>query len=100
MGTAAPEPDELILEGIVATQDSAGRTNIAPMGPRVDRGITRLTLRPFCTADTYRNLKATGCGVFHITDDVELLAHAAVGALPPPALVAVNNFPCPRLADC
>jgi len=100
MGTAAPESDELILEGIVVSQDGAGRTNIAPMGPRVDRGITRLTLRPFHKADTYHNLKATGCGVFHVTDDVELLAHAAVGELRRPALVAMHDFPCPRLADC
>jgi hypothetical protein len=100
MGTAAPGSDELILEGIVVSQDGAGRTNIAPMGPRVDRAITRLVLRPFKTADTYLNLKATGCGVFHVTDDVELLAYAAVGELRPPALVAVNDFPCPRLADC
>jgi hypothetical protein len=100
MATAASEPDELILEGIVVTQDCAGHTNIAPMGPRVDRTITRLVLRPFKTAHTYCNLKATGCGVFHITDDVELLAHAAVGELRAPALVTVSDFACPRLADC
>jgi hypothetical protein len=95
-----PEADELILEGIVVTQDAAGVTNIAPMGPRVDRGLTRLVLRPFQTAQTYRNLKAGGCGVFHVTDDVGLLAHAAVGPLdPPPALIPIEDFPCPRLAD-
>jgi uncharacterized protein len=95
------DSDELILEGIVVTQDAAGRTNIAPMGPRVDRAISRLVLRPFQTSQTYRNLKATGCGVFHVTDDVELLARAAIGQLdPPPPLVALKGFPCPRLADC
>ena len=92
--------DELILEGIVVTQDSAGRTNVAPMGPRVDRAISRLVLRPFQTAQTYHNLKATGCGVFHVTDDVELLARAAVGKWESPALVPLPEFPCPRLADC
>lgn len=92
--------DELILEGIVITQDSAGAVNIAPMGPRVDRSLSRFVLRPFRTAQTYRNLKATGCGVFHVTDDVELLARAAIGALDPmPSLAAVTGFPCPRLAD-
>ena len=92
--------DELILEGIVVTQDEAGAANIAPMGPRVDRGLTRLVLRPFQTAQTYRNLKTSRCGVFHVTDDVELLARAAVGQLDPsPALVPVESFPCPRLAD-
>src|SRR3954453_338424 len=92
--------DELILEGIVVTLDTAGATNIAPMGPRVDRDITRLVLRPFQTAQTYKNLKATGTGVFHVTDDVELLARAAAGQLSePPALVTIPNVRCPRLAD-
>ena len=95
-----PEDDQLILEGIVVTQDAGGAVNIAPMGPRVDRGLTRLVLRPFQTAQTYRNLKASGCGVFHVTDDAEMLARAAVGTLdPPPALVRIENFPCPRLAE-
>jgi uncharacterized protein len=92
--------DDLILEGIVVTLDSAGNANVAPMGPRVDRSITRLVLRPFQTAQTYRNLKATGSGVFHVTDDVELLAHAAVGLLEqPPPFVPIDGFLCPRLAD-
>jgi uncharacterized protein len=92
--------DDLILEGIVVTANAAGEPNIAPMGPRVDRAITRLVLRPFKTAITYRNLKATGCGVFHVTDDVLLLARAAIGRLDEePAMVAVPGFACPRLAE-
>jgi hypothetical protein len=95
-----PSADELILEGIVVTLDESGAANIAPMGPRVDRELTRLVLRPFQTAQTYRNLKATGCGVFHITDDVELLARAAVSQLDPlPPLASIDGFSCPRLAD-
>ena len=69
------------------------------MGPRVDRSITRLVLRPFQTAQTYRNLKATGCGVFHITDDIELLSRAAVGQLDAPPLMPIEQFSCPRLID-
>jgi uncharacterized protein len=42
-----------------------------------------LVLRPFRTADTYRNLKAHGEGVFHVTDDVLLLAKTAVGSVTP-----------------
>jgi uncharacterized protein len=92
--------DELVLEGIVVTLDAAGRHNIAPMGPRVDRQITRLLLRPFPTSHTYQNLKATRSGVFHITDDVELMAQAAIGRLdPPPSLTPIETFPCPRLTD-
>jgi len=97
---SAMHSDELVLEGIVVTQDAAGHANIAPMGPRVDRAITRLLLRPFRTAHTYQNLRATRCGVFHITDDVELLARAAIGQLQsPPDLVPIDSFSCPRLAD-
>ena len=93
--------DEPILEGIVVTLDDAGRANIAPMGPRVDRQVSRLVLRPFRTSQTYQNLKRSGCGVFHVIDDVELLAHAAVESLDPqPTLVKIDGFPCPRLADC
>src|SRR5262245_63016235 len=98
--TEYDSPDELILEGIVVTLDKAGRPNIAPMGPRVDRAITRLVLRPFKTAQTFANLKANVQGVFHVTDDVELLARAAIGRLEqPPPLVAIDGFPCPRLQD-
>jgi hypothetical protein len=59
------------------------------MGPRVDPSgdLRRMTLRPFATSQTYRNLKAHGEGVFHITDDVLLIARAAVGEVePPPSL--------------
>src|SRR5689334_16012543 len=78
----------MILEGIVTTVSSSGEVNIAPMGPRVDAGMRRLLLRPIPTAQTYRNLKAHGEGVLHVTDDVLLLARAALGPVePPPPLV-------------
>ena len=35
----------------------------------------------FALSVTYENLKHAGEGVFHVTDDVELLARAAVGRL-------------------
>jgi hypothetical protein len=71
--------DGRILEGIVTTQNVDGSVNVSPMGPTVDDALARLWLRPFNTSTTYRNLKRTGRGVFHVTDDVELLAQAAVG---------------------
>jgi hypothetical protein len=67
------------LEGIVTTRSADGSVNVSPMGPIVDDSLDRLWLRPFQTSTTYRNLKRTGRGVFHVTDDVELLAQAAVG---------------------
>lgn len=79
-------PDAILLEGIVTTLDADGSPHVAPMGPIVDDGFQHLLLRPFRTSHTYANLKRTGVGVFHITDNVELLARAAVGRLdqPPP----------------
>jgi hypothetical protein len=81
----------MILEGIVTTVSPDGSVNVAPMGPRVETGMERLLLRPYVTSGTYRNLKAHGEGVFHVTDDVLLLARAAVGALEPlPAMRQAN----------
>jgi hypothetical protein len=66
------------------------------MGPRVGPGdgaeLRRFVLRPFRTAQTYANLKAHGEGVLHVTDDVLLLARAAIGPLdPPPPLVPADK---------
>jgi hypothetical protein len=71
----------VILEGIVTTLSAAGELNIAPMGPKIgpDAGMRRFELRPYRASTTYRNLKARGEGVFHVTDDVLLLAQAAIG---------------------
>ena len=71
----------VILEGIVTTINDDGTPHVTPMGPLVDRELTQFTLRPFRTATTYKNLKRTGECVFHVTDDVELLARAAVDRL-------------------
>lgn len=93
--------DQRILEGLVTTLSSAGAVNVAPMGPIVDDGMRRLILRPFHTAQTYRNLKQLGVGVLHVTDDVELLARAALGRLePPPPLAPATVVKGFVLADC
>ncbi|MDC0273697.1 MAG: DUF447 family protein [Planctomycetaceae bacterium] len=67
----------LILEGVVSTQNEDGSPNISPMGPIVDRELTKFQFRPFHTSRTYQNLKRNGAGVFHVVDDVLLLAQAA-----------------------
>jgi hypothetical protein len=54
--------------------------------------MKRFALRPFRTSQTYLNLQAHGEGVFHVTDDVLLLARAAVGRLDPPPM-----FPAQRI---
>ncbi len=72
----------MIIEGIVTSQNREGLLNIAPMGPIVDESLTWFRLRPFQTSTTFRNLEATGCGVFHVVDDVLLIAQAALNRLP------------------
>lgn len=72
----------MILEGIVTTLSPEGALNIAPMGPKVEPGLRRFVLRPYQTSTTYRNLKACGEGVLHVTDDVLLLARTAIGLEP------------------
>jgi hypothetical protein len=92
----------LVLEGLVSTLDSDGAPHLAPMGPHVpDATFERFTLRPFPTSQTYRNLVAHGEGVLHVTDDVLLLAKAALGPVEPPPkyepAVRVRGW---VLADC
>jgi uncharacterized protein len=83
----------MILEGIVTTLSPTGALNIAPMGPEVGPTMERFLLRPFRTAQTFQNLKTHGEGVLHVTDDVLLLARAALGPVePPPAC-----FPAARV---
>ena len=72
-----------ILEGVVTTLNDDGAVNISPMGPIVDDAMRHLLLRPYQTSTTYRNLKRDGVGVLHVTDDVELIAHAALGGVEP-----------------
>jgi hypothetical protein len=91
----------MILEGIVTTRDNAGAVHVAPMGPIVDEPVTKLRLRPFKTSQTYQHLKRTSVGVFHVIDDVLLLARSAVGRLTetPPTFPAAK-ISGDVLADC
>jgi uncharacterized protein len=90
----------VILEGIVTTVNADGTANVSPMGPLVDEQITQFVLRPYTTSRTYRNLKRTGQGVLHVTDDVEMLARAAVHQLDPlPKLAKAKKVQGFVLAD-
>jgi hypothetical protein len=90
----------MIIEGIITTLDPDQQVHIAAMGPIVDSEMQHLVLRPFRTAQTYRNLKAHPEGVFHISDDVLLLARAALGpVVPAPALQAAGGVRGFILAD-
>ena len=90
----------VILEGIMTTLGPDGTVNISPMGPEVDAAMEQLVLKPFQTSTTFANLKRTGQGVFHVTDDVELLAQAAVGMPNPlPAMIDAEAVRGKILAD-
>ncbi len=90
----------MILEGIVTTINRDGTTNISPMGPEVDASFATFTLKPYQTSQTYQNLKRHGEGVLHVTDDVELLAQAAVKQIAsPPALQSAQGINGMILAD-
>ena len=90
----------MILEGIVTTISAEGEVNIAPMGPRVDADMDRFLLRPFNTAHTYHNLRSHPEGVLHVTDDVLLLAQAALGKMDAtPALTPARKVRGWVLAD-
>jgi beta-ribofuranosylaminobenzene 5'-phosphate synthase len=73
----------VVVEGLVTTENADGSPHLAPMGPTVDAEMNRFVLRPFATSTTLANLRRTGRGVLHITDDVELIAAAAIGQIEP-----------------
>jgi len=90
----------MILEGIVTTRNPDRSVNISPMGPEVDQGMDSIVLRPYQSSTTYRNLKRTGEGILHVTDDVLLLAQAAVGQPEPlPAMIDAAAIDGAILAD-
>jgi len=94
-----------ILEGIATTQNAAGETNVAPMGPIVSqrdgRQVRELIFRPFPESTTFRNLQERPEGVFHVTDDVLLFAKAVTGQLVSSQLAFCDStaVEVPRLAD-
>jgi len=81
----------MILEALVTTRNPDGTPHLAPMGPRVpdDRpardwvNLAAFQLKPYHTSHTYQNLRRHPEGVLHVTDDVLLLARAAVGRVEP-----------------
>lgn len=91
----------MILEGIVTSSDPEDRLNVAPMGPIVGDDEHLLILRPFQSSQTFQNLRAKPYGVFHIVDDVLLLAQAALDKLPSvPATFSATGIPGRVLENC
>lgn len=89
-----------ILEGLVTTVNPDGSANVAPLGPLVDASFDQLLLRPYKSSTTYANLRRTGQGVLHVTDDVRLIAQAAIGQFQrPPEWVPAEGVEGFILAD-
>ena len=91
----------MIIEGIVTSIDAEDRLNVAPMGPIVVGDFTSLVLRPFQPSATFRNLSTTRCGVFHITDQIDIIARAVTGNLHTlPPTEAALHIRGQVLSDC
>jgi hypothetical protein len=75
----------MILEGLVTTVTLECRPHVSAMGPTVREAevaagrLQSLVLRPFGTSQTAAHLVRTRCGVFHVSDDVLLMARVVVG---------------------
>lgn len=91
----------MIVEGIVTSIDSSGSLNVAPMGPIITGDFERLLLRPFQPSTTFNNLSAMRCGVFHVVDQVDVIAKAAIGRLTTnPDVVKASVVDGYVLTDC
>ena len=91
----------MIVEGIVTTLNRDDELNIAPMGPIVDESMTTFMFRPFQSSTTYRNLKERPYGVFHVVDDVLLIAQTALDRLETvPATFKAERIVGRVLSDC
>lgn len=90
----------MILEALVTSHDLDGNVNIAPMGPHVTESLSSFILKPFRSSQTFANLRDTSRAVIHVTDDVELLAAAAVGRVDPGFLVEPLLTHWVKLIDC
>ena len=83
----------MILEGLITTRNPDGTIRVRPMGPVFsDAHADSFLLRPYEPSGTLDNLLRTGEGVLHVTDNVLLIAQAALKQLKscPPAHAAVT----------
>ena len=90
----------VIYEVIVSTRAHDGTPNAAPMGIRSFNGRT-LTLLPFKSTQTYRNLLTTRTAVANITDDPQLFYETALkeGPCPQEMFGDAKHVEAPRLAQ-
>lgn len=89
----------MILESIVTTINADQSLNIAPMGPSVTDDWSTFVLRPFDSSTTFANLQRSRAGVMHVTDDVLLMAQAAIGAVGDVAAIDASEIEGKVLAN-
>lgn len=68
----------MIIEGLITTVDLEGTVNLAPMGPIVNGDFESFLLRPWKGSQTYSNLCAGDTAVFHVVDEVDLIAKSVM----------------------
>ena len=91
----------MIFEGLMTSKNENGVINVAPMGPIVRGDFESLLLRPFEGSTTFQNLLTTRRGVFHVVDQVDLIAEAAVRKLQQlPATLPAEVVDGVVLEDC
>ena len=70
----------MVIEGLLITRSSNGQPHAAAMGPVVrEERADWFELRPFRDTRTLANLQRCAEGVFHIVDDVLVLARVVTG---------------------
>ena len=95
--------DGLIVETIVSTSDSTGNYDAAPMG--IVKNDDQLTIKPFTSSLTYKNLKTTKCAVVNITSNPKLFYITAFkaanpnGKLSPELFEKAKTIPAPKLRE-
>jgi hypothetical protein len=93
--------DGLIMETVVSTSDSTGHYDAAPMG--IVKNKDQLTIKPFTSSSTYKNLKTTKCAVVNVTSDPKLFYITAFketnpnGKLSPELFEKAKTIPAPKL---
>ncbi|MGB9925707.1 MAG: DUF447 domain-containing protein [Candidatus Bathyarchaeales archaeon] len=65
-----------IIETIVSTYDSDGHPNAAPMGVTMENA-RQISIRPYISTLTYKNLQQQKCAVINITSNPELYYRTA-----------------------
>lgn len=91
----------MIIEGLITTVSLEGAVNLAPMGPIVEGDFESVLLRPWKGSTTHQNLCSCDAAVFHVVDEVDLIAEAVMKRLPKsPPMNAAHQVAGWVLEDC